>query len=128
MSINVIFVLVALLLGILLYYNNNSSSLTDETTEPSAQYDSADADGNVLIFYANWCGYCKASKQEFLDAADEGNGKIVLVNVDDSDAKPLVQRYNIKGFPTIIKVSGKSFKKYEGERTSKDIVAFLNEK
>lgn len=64
-------------------------------------------DDNVLIFHAKWCGHCKNSMPEFIKA-NKKNSKIILI---DSDENPdLVKKYNVKGFPTIMKASGEQFR------------------
>jgi len=92
----------------------------------NSKYDSADADGNVLIFYANWCGHCNKAKPEFQKACEKGNGKVVMVNVDEPGAKELKDKYSVQGFPTVLKVSNGKYVKYQGGRTSDDILSFLN--
>jgi thiol-disulfide isomerase/thioredoxin len=74
----------------------------------------------VLIFYADWCGHCKDAKPVFEKARSE-NSKIVLINSDEN--KDLVEQFNIKGFPTIIKGDGT---KYQSGRTVKGITNFAD--
>jgi len=75
----------------------------------------------TLIFYAPWCGHCKASKLEFEAAVKNSNGKVILVNGDENPE--LVKKYKVDGYPTIMKGS----QTYNGPRKSKDIVEFANE-
>jgi protein disulfide-isomerase A6 len=78
---------------------------------------------SVLIFYAPWCGHCKKSKPEFEKAVEEGNGKVVMVDVTNDENEPLVKKYEIKGFPTIIRGNGE---KFDGpDRTAGSIIKFL---
>jgi len=79
------------------------------------------SDSSVLIFYAPWCGYCKMSMDEFQKAVAQGQGNIVLIDATDSNNTSLVSKYNIKGFPTIIKGDGT---KYTGSRKADDIIDF----
>ena len=73
----------------------------------------------VLIFIASWCEFCKDAMGKFKDAVAQGNGKIIIV---DGDKNPdLVKKYNVNGYPTIIK-GNKT--KYEGLRQTVDIVNF----
>ena len=81
------------------------------------------ADDTVLIFHAKWCGHCKSSLVQFEKAVSGGNGKVVLIDEDNN--KDLVKKYNIKGFPTIIKGDGTKFK---GSRTPGDILKFATKK
>jgi thiol-disulfide isomerase/thioredoxin len=123
---NTIYVLffVAVILFLCLY--PNQSTFSEITSPESSKYDSADADGNVLIFYANWCGHCNKAKPEFQKAAEKGNGKIVLIDADDLAAKEIKDKYSVQGFPSIIKVSNRNYVKYQGSRTADDILSFLN--
>ena len=110
----------------LCFYCNKQSSFSEMTSPADSKYDSADADGNVLIFYANWCGHCNKAKPEFQKASEKGNGKVVMINVDEPSGKELKEKYSIKGFPTILKVSNGNYVKYQGERTCDGILSFLN--
>ena len=76
---------------------------------------------SVLIFHAPWCGYCKASMDDFKQAVAQGQGNIILIDATDTSNSELVEKYNINGFPTIIKGDGT---KYTGSRTADSIVAF----
>ena len=80
-------------------------------------------DDSVLIFHAPWCGHCKRSMGDFKAASEMSNGKVVLINSDDPSNKPLIEKYNVKGFPTILKASGEVF---NGQRTKDAIVSFAN--
>ena len=91
-----------------------------KTTSADAKNDSITKD-TVLIFYAPWCGHCKRSMGEFLEAVTQGNGKVMMFNSDDPGSKDLITKYNINGFPTIMKASGE---KYTGPRTSSEIIKF----
>ena len=111
---------------VLCFYSNRPAKFSEMTSPEGTKYDSADADGNVLIFYANWCGHCNKAKPEFQKASERGNGKVVMINVDDSGAAELKDKYSVQGFPTILKVSNGNNVKYQGSRTADGILSFLN--
>ena len=67
----------------------------------------------TMIFYAPWCGHCKNSMPEFEKAVDGGDGKIVLIDATKDTGKELALKYNVEGFPTIMK-GDKTV--YNGER------------
>jgi len=77
------------------------------------------SDDTVLIFYAPWCGHCKRSMNEFKQASTQGNGKIMLINSDEEPEA--VKKYNVSGFPTIMKANGET---YTGGRDVSSIMDF----
>ena len=93
---------------------------------PFTSSSSSNSDGNVLIFYADWCGHCQNAKPEFEKAVKISNGKIIMINADDSDSQSIRKKYLVEGFPTILKVTGDSYVNYQGDRNSTDILSFLN--
>ena len=62
-------------------------------------------DGKKLVlFYADWCGHCKKLTPIWDEAANEADDKMIKLNVGDGkpEQKKIMDKYNIKGFPTII--------------------------
>jgi len=96
-------------------FNANVISTSDNATDNSIN------DGNVLIFYAPWCGYCKKSMTDFKNAVSRSNGKIQLINSDEEPE--LVTKYNVKGFPTIMKTTGET---HTGDRDTESILEFAD--
>jgi thiol-disulfide isomerase/thioredoxin len=121
-----IFIVVLLAITLLLVFYNNSkfTARQTSTTSTNSKYDSID-NNTVLIFYAPWCGHCKKSMGEFVKATEDPIAKVTLVNCDDPNAKRLIEKYSITGYPTIIKADGTV---YDGERRSQDIIDFANDK
>jgi len=87
------------------------------------------ADLSGVFFYAPWCGHCKKAKPEWAEAAkmlEEDNIPLFAVNLDEDENRPLAQKYQIQGFPTIM-----IFKKdkldtplpYEGPRQANDFAS-----
>jgi len=113
-----IFLITILLLGVLFY--SGCSKFTIGTTPQKEKVNSIAPD-TVLIFYAPWCGYCKAAMDEFEKAVDTGNGKIVLINGDEN--RDLMTKYGVNGFPTIMKGN----KVHTGGRTANEILDFAND-
>ena len=113
----------ALFIGLFMYFTRKKKSSFDSVMQqsdlPTISRDS------VLIFYAPWCGHCVRAKPEFEKAHRGGLGNIHLIDATDPDNKALVEKYQITGFPTIIKADGT---KYEGTRTADKILEFKDKK
>jgi len=116
----VIIGLCLLFLAIIFTCKSKLTAIANGTTPTSNKKDTITSD-TVMIFYAPWCGHCKNSLSEFTEASEQGNGKILLFNSDDPDTKFLLKKYEVGGFPTIMKGDGQI---YDGPRRAKDIIDF----
>lgn len=81
-------------------------------------------EGKTAIFYASWCGHCRASMDEF-KAAVQGSDGLVIMIPENQENRKLMKQYNVKSFPTIVNSSGEV---YNGARKSQDIIDFANGK
>lgn len=59
----------------------------------------------VVLFYADWCGYCKRFAPQFNKITKTKEFKkefaVAYVNCDAPENAELVRAYGIKGFPTV---------------------------
>jgi thiol-disulfide isomerase/thioredoxin len=86
----------------------------------------------LVLFYADWCGHCQKVKPDWEKAASSVNTsedkKMIMVNCGegtDHDQK-VMKKYNVDGYPTIIKFVNGTPSLYRGDRDSdsfKDIFA-----
>jgi len=132
-----IIIIVVLLLCMFFMCKKGSSSMTSiskfgdtikskfagESSSPDDTKVNNITDDCVLIFYAPWCGHCKKSMNDFKNASSKSDGKVILINSDNEPE--LVKKYNVRGFPTIMKANGES---YTGGRDSSSILKFANDK
>ena len=86
----------------------------------------------LVMFYAPWCGHCKAMKADYALAAKTlTDDKVphVLATVDATIETGLAQKYDIRGYPTLkFFRKGKVVEDYKGGRTKNDIIKYIREK
>jgi len=67
---------------------------------------------SVLLYYADWCGYCKKAKRHL----DDKNVEYELLNVDRPEIEQeMVQKTGQRGIP-VIEVNGRIMKGYNAQR------------
>lgn len=79
----------------------------------------------LLWVYAEWCGHCKAMKEEYAKVPDKvwlefGDRAVVAaMNAEDPDNKAFMRNHGVTGFPTVFMVRNNgSVKRYEGPRNT----------
>lgn len=75
----------------------------------------ADAEKEIVIVKAEWCGHCQKAAPEF--AKIEKNGKIPVRILDADKDKAEVNKLNVKGYPTILFMESGKPTEYSGQRT-----------
>jgi thiol-disulfide isomerase/thioredoxin len=85
-----------------------------------------------VAFVADWCGYCKKLKPQWLDFEKNYSGNSVnVLSIECTKYKDIAKKYNISGYPTIKYLpyglnNSSSAVDYEGERTPEGFTSFLS--
>ncbi len=63
----------------------------------------------VVMFYVDWCGYCRRFMPKFGNYAEQYKDKytFAVVNSDDADNKQMVEDFHIIAFPALFIVDNK---------------------
>lgn len=93
----VICVLLVILLVLVIYYvKQNNEGFQNNNAEKC----------DVYIFVADWCPHCKNAKPAIAELKNNApaNVNVNVVNEKDSNSRELMNKYKVRGFPTILLV------------------------
>lgn len=82
----------------------------------------------VVFVYADWCGHCTRFKPEWSKVEKECKARNITttaLNVDHEQNSEFINKYEVNSFPTLLVFKGSQFQKYEGNRTTDQIVDFV---
>lgn len=82
------------------------------------------------MFYAPWCGHCKAAKPEFMSAANHfsDDKKVAFAALDCTQYPPVCSQHDVTGYPTFKYFTyGKKEFRYMGGRTEESFVEFMSD-
>jgi len=107
---------------------DNVLSLTPDTFKAHVGQDKP----ALVMFYAPWCGHCKALKPDWAVLAETFTPKdgIVIAKVDADAHRDLGTEYGVKGFPTLkyFPAGTTTAEDYTGGRSLDDLISFVNGK
>ena len=81
----------------------------------------------LVLFHAEWCGYCKRFMPTWKDAKSKlQNDDVVLKEFEADEDSEVMKANNVSGYPTLklFKSNGEVVN-YEGDRTLKDLEKFI---
>ena len=93
----VICVLLVILLVLVIYYvKQNNEGFQNNNAEKCDMY----------VFVADWCPHCTKAKPAIAELKNNkpANVNVNVVNESDSNSRELMNKYKVRGFPTILLV------------------------
>ena len=81
----------------------------------------------LILFYAPWCGHCRAFHPQFEKLAKSTKGLFKIGAVNCEEERDLASKYKIDGFPTVLFFGEDKTKteEYDGDRKADKIVEYL---
>lgn len=100
-------------------------------TDANFDEELAKHDALLVEFYAPWCGHCKKLAPEYAGAAAvlaAQDPPMYIAKCDTTENNALGERFEIKGFPTLVFFRNGKREDYTGGRTKDTIVQWINKK
>ena len=81
----------------------------------------------ILFVHAKWCGYCKRTMPEFMEAAKMSSA-VNFALVEDVVLKEMSQPLSVRGFPTFFLIDKDTgmVKEVNFPRERNEMIAFIN--
>jgi hypothetical protein len=79
----------------------------------------------IYLFKAEWCPHCVGFKPTWKKLEKELSSKYTFVTYDSEKDKASIKKWDIKGFPTIIKKTGNDMEEYIGPRDEESVKTFI---
>ena len=128
MSIKNIIIFALFTFSLSFFESNTPVMLLDATNFDKEVVQSKDI--VLVLFYAPWCGHCKAFSPEYEKAAKALKGIFKIAAIDADKERSISGKYNIQGFPTV-KFFGIHKDKpvdYDKARTAEAVINFMFDK
>jgi len=112
------------------YYDNAPDA--DANVQENFEMDPKSDASYLVLFFAPWCGHCKRfmeGKDSIWEQLKKKHGnpedvKFDQVNCDEEEE--VAKKFNIKSFPTILKIKKDKVTPFEGDRSVKGLEEFLS--
>ena len=116
-AVSVLIIIVVRYLLHLIIYSNYLSGYLENFGNPK----------ELVYFHMNGCGHCKRFTPVWNEFSGNYNGELKLKKLERNEAGDLLQKYEIKGFPTVLLIDEQGNKKeFQGDRSVEGLKNFIN--
>ena len=116
-AVAVLIIIVIRYLLHLIIYSNFLSSYLENFGNPK----------ELVYFHMTGCGHCKKFNPVWDEFSQSYNGNLKLKKLERKEAGDLLQKYEVKGFPTVLLIDEQGNKKeFQGDRTVQGLESFIN--
>lgn len=135
--LGLIFILILFLISYYVYKSFTKKYTYTPNKENELIKDTKDyKNAQIILWYANWCPHCKASKpswdiiKEKYDNKNVNGYLLEFIEVDCTQETPEVEssmnKYNIEGFPTIKIIKDGTEINFDAKPTEQSLDQFIN--
>lgn len=120
---------------ITMYNNQNMPSVVQVTQAPKVEGFEGDeltpknGETVIALFAADWCPHCVNYKPTWKKIQEEAKAKketrVRFVTVDCTDGNPHKDRFDIKGYPTVLAISASGHKDVDDRETLEGMLQSL---
>jgi thiol-disulfide isomerase/thioredoxin len=108
------------------YYGSITADNIIKFIEDKSNNNMSEPENKLVLYYANWCGHCENFKPLWKELKNKGIHNVSLLEYEDTDIKTMSA--NITSYPTLILYVKDTPFKFEGHRTTDNILNFVNNK
>ena len=91
-------------------------------------FENSNMNGRIVYYYMNGCPACQQFNPIWDDFSSKYNGEMSIEKIEQNEAGNDLTAYNIKGFPTVIKLNAQNglVDTFSGPRTVENLNTFAS--
>ena len=136
----VIFAVILIIIGYSIYVYYIKPALKKNSMNTAEVYNESSTgntnQGELILFYVDWCPHCKTAKPEWEKVKSQYNGKIINgytvtfteinCTTETPEIEKLIAKFSIEGYPTIKLLKDGQVIEYDAKPTKDTLTQFLN--
>jgi thiol-disulfide isomerase/thioredoxin len=136
----VIFAVILIIIGYSIYVYYIKPALKKNSMNTAEVYNESSTgntnQGELILFYVDWCPHCKTAKPEWEKVKSQYNGKIINgytvtfteinCTTETQQIQQMVDQYKIEGYPTIKLLKDSQVIEYDAKPTKSTMEQFLH--